>query len=490
MAQESWNKNDKLKKENSINLFKEAAKRVPAYKDFLKTNKVRPDKIKSWDDFLKVPHVNKKNYLRKYPLKDLCWDGSLNKPLVFSSTSSSTGEPFYFARDERVDLQSSEVYESFLKQNVLKDGGSTLIVVCFGMGVWIGGVIAYESFSTASRNGNHPVSILTPGINKKEIFGSLCGLASNFDNVVLVGYPPFIKDIIVEAPDHGINLKKMNLKLVFAAEVFTENFRDYLVKKAGIKNPYLDILHIYGSADIGTMAWETGISTLIKKLAMKDKKLFSDLFPDSENKTPTLAQYNPKFINFEAPSGEIILTGNNAMPLIRYAIGDRGGVFTYDEITQKLAENGYDLKEELKKFSISNHLQKFPFVYVFERLDFSTTIYGLQIYPEMIRDSLLSGKSKDYVTGKFTMLTKFDKNHDQYLEINLELRKNIKLSKWLEKMLADKVVSDLCKKSSEFRELYAYLKERAVPRLVFWSFEDEGYFKPGIKQRWINREAS
>lgn len=471
----------------SLKLFKEAAKRVPAYKDFLQKNNINPSKIKTWSDFQSVPPMDKKNYLRQYPLEQLCWDGSLKKPIVFTSTSGSTGEPFYFPRGEQLDWQSSVVHELFLGQNAIKDNEPTLVLVCFGMGVWIGGLLTYEAFEMASRCSGHPISILTPGINKDEIFKALKKLSPSFKKIILVGYPPFMKDIIDEAPGQGIDLTSLNIRMVFAAEVFTEGFRDYIAEKLKMKNPYLDIMHIYGSADIGTMAWETATGTLIKRLALKDKKVFDGIFP-SVDKVPTLAQFNPVFTNFEAPDGEILLTGDNTIPLIRYAIGDRGGVLSFDDAVSELDRLGYNFKAEAKKVGIDNFITQLPMVYVYERNDFSTTIYGLQIFPEMIRDTLFDGIAQDYLTGKFTLVTKFDENQDQYLEINLELKKDKIVNDQFKKMLSDKIVTVLCIKSSEFNELYNHLKERAVPELVFWPAEHQTYFKSGVKQKWVRKQ--
>ena len=71
-------------KSEPIMLFHKAAENVPAYKDFLKQNKINPDKIKTWEDFQKVPIGTKSNYLRKYSLEKLCWNGTLdNKTVVF-----------------------------------------------------------------------------------------------------------------------------------------------------------------------------------------------------------------------------------------------------------------------------------------------------------------------------------------------------------------------------------------------------------------------
>ena len=283
---------DFWKKENQkhiLKLFRLALSYVPAYKDFLKKNKLSNTQIQKITTSKNIPTTNKKDYLRKYSLEKLCWDGSIEKPLIFTSTSGSTGEPFYFPRGAQLDMQASVLHELFYRHSSkanIKD--PTLVLVCFGMGVWIGGLITYQSFKIMSENGE-PISILTPGINKDEIFKALKNVAPNYKNLIIVGYAPFIKDIVDEAPSRGINLKKNNPRLIFAAEAFTEKFRDYIVKKAGVNSALLDTMNIYGSADIGAMAFETPLSIFIRRLSLKNKKLFDALF-NSTNKTPTLAQ--------------------------------------------------------------------------------------------------------------------------------------------------------------------------------------------------------
>jgi phenylacetate-CoA ligase len=301
-----------------------------------------------------------------------------------------------------------------------------------------------------------------------------------------VGYPPFIKDIIDEAIAEDINLKTRNIRLMFAAEVFTEGFRDYLREKANIRNVYLDTLNVYGSADIGAMAWETGISILIKRLALKDPKLMVELF-DKASRVPTLAQYNPHFINFEEINNELVLTGNSAIPLVRYSIGDHGGTYSFKQITDKLKKCGYDLKAEATKVGISDFIYQLPFVYVYERNDFSTTLYGLQIYPETIREALTDASISKYLTGKFTLQTKFNKKQDQCLIINLETKKGVDITPQISKQIFKIVFDVLCTKNSEFRELSKFLGRRSHPKLVFWDAEHPLYFKPGIKQKWIKK---
>lgn len=468
---------------NALALFHSAAARVPAYKAFLKARGIKPNAIESWADFQEVPQTSKNDYLRKYSLEDLCWDGNLARPAVFSSTSGSTGKPFFFQRIPNLEEEYSVITELFLRNGAKRPGTAnpTLVIIGFGMGVWIGGMLTYRAFDIASRRGL-PVSILPIGVNKDEIITALKDLAPNFKQTVLIGYPPFVKDVLEEAERKDVNLKALNIRLLFAAESFSENFRDYLAEKIGTKNVLRDTLNIYGTADIGAMAFETPISILIRRLAVGSPKLFTRIFGDI-HKLPTLAQYNPAFITFEAQEGEILLTGYSAVPLVRYAVGDQGGVYTYDELKTLLSEEGIDIEREAKKHNIP--VYELPFVYVYARSDLSTKLYGAIIYPEHVRDALESDEMRSLTSGKFTMQTLMDDKHDEYLEINIELMPGVQAGSEVEKNLSDAIVASLNAKNGEYHYLYNSTRERVIPHLVLWPHGDPNYFKPGIKQKWV-----
>lgn len=476
-----WERHERT---SALALFKEAAKRVPAYKDFLKQNNIDPEKITTWKQFQTLPITDKNNYLRKYPLEQLCWDGTLKKPMVFASTSGSTGKPFYFPRDRELDWQQSILNELFLKNTSLSTGASTLVIITFGMGVWIGGLINYQAFELVSNRG-YPVSILTPGVNKDEILKALHDLAPLYEQTVIVGYPPFVKDIVDDANAQNIPIKDFNLRFLFAAEAFTEKFRDYIVREAGVKNALLDTLNIYGTADIGPMAFETPVTILIRRLANEDKELFRAIFPDVD-KTPTLAQYNPHFITFEAPDGNILVTGNSTVPFIRNSIGDHGGVMSFDTLRNIMQKHDIDIVKECVKHRIP--LYEFPLVYIYERSDFSTNLYGIQIYPEYLRDTFVSEPAVKMLTGKFTLMTKYDDEQNQYLEINVELKKNAKRpTPRQKKQIFDIVEKDLRTKSSEYKELSNYMQERDLIVIEYWPAEDPLHFLPEGKQKWVKK---
>jgi phenylacetate-CoA ligase len=476
----------KVRESKLLELFHLSADKVKAYKDFLKKARINPSKIKTIEDFQNVLPINKDNYLRSYPWEKLCVPNSLvAQSLVLTSTSGSTGRPFYFPRNGALDAQSSIYHQMFLRNSGIDPKKSTLVLICFGMGVWIGGVITYQAFKAISERG-YPMTILTPGVNKREIYEALKNIGPKYDQVILCGYPPFMKDVVDEGTINGVNWNNFNVKIVFAAEAFSEKFRDYIMKKTGMKDPYRDTMNIYGSADLGTMAEETPISILIRRLALKDKTLYKKIFSEA-SRLPTFAQYIPDFISFECVDKNVYCTGDNVLPLVRYAIGDNGGVHDFKDIEKIFKEQGMDLREEAKKAGIEDTIAELPFVYIYERTDLSTKLYGAIIYPEYIKAGLQNSTLEKYITGKFTMFTEHDKNEDEYLEINVELKSGINESEWLATEVRKYVSESLLEKSAEHKNNANMMADKVEPRIVFWPHEHPTHFQTGIKQKWVKK---
>ena len=476
-------------KKQLLSLFKTSARTLPAYKEFLAKNGVNSKKITTFDQFAKViPPVSKDNYLRSYPWKQLCAPGSLaEQSLVLTSTSGSTGRPFYFPRNGILDTQSSLYHQMFLRNSGIDPNKSTLVIVCFGMGVWIGGLITYQAFKYIAERG-YPMTIITPGVNKKEIYEAMKNIAPNYDQIILCGYPPFMKDVIDEAKDNAVDWRDFNIKMSFAAESFSEKFRDYLIQKTGMKNAYCDTASVYGSADLGTMAIETPITILIRRLALKNKKIYQKLFGDA-NRLPTLVQYIPSFINFEAVNRNIYVSGDNVLPLVRYQIGDNGGVLDFAEVEKIFSDAGINLRAKARAIGIADTLTELPFVYVYERTDFSTKLYGAIIYPEYIKAGLQHPTLEKYITGKFTMYTKNDDKQDEYLEINIELRPGTNESEWLIKEVTRRIAESLIKYSAEHANNVNMFGEKVLPHTIFWPHGHVNHFQVGIKQKWVKKDV-
>lgn len=466
-------------------LFQRMVGHVPAYSRYLRAQGCDPTAIKSSADLEHVPSTSKKTYLQQFPIPDLCWGGRLAHPLEYCATSGSTSEPFYFPRDARLAEQYADVIERFLDASSY-GVGSTLVIVGFGMGVWIGGVITVRAVEIAGERTDRSISILPTGINKAEILKGLVKLAPLYDQTILIGYPPFVKDVLDEAEAAGVDLATLKLRLMFAAESFTEQFRDYVVAKAGVGNPHLDTLNIYGTAEIGAMAYETPTSILIRRLASGRPQLFESLFQQI-TKTPTLAQYNPDHVYFEEVDGSVLLTADAALPLMRYAIGDRGGVIAAADMRHRLAAQGIDLDAERAAAGIPAGQPDWPFVYVYERSDFSVSLYGATLFPEIVKDGLVNTETSRSLTERFTMAVRYTNQQQQYLEVNLETRQGVTLDAATRRRLGTHLLAAMTGRSSELREICRHIGSNKVVKFVYWPAEHPRYFKPGVKQRWTEK---
>ncbi|OGK14802.1 hypothetical protein A3H80_03915 [Candidatus Roizmanbacteria bacterium RIFCSPLOWO2_02_FULL_37_19] len=474
-------------KRRALQLFTQMAQRVPAYRKFLKKHRIDYKKIKSFKDFQQIPTIDKQSYLIKYPLSELCWDGKLSEgQWEISATSGSTGEPFYFPRNRSQDLQYAAVAEAYLLTNFQIDKKSTLYIIGFPMGVWIGGVFTYQALRYIADRTNYNLSVISPGIHKEEIIKAVKKLGHYFDQVIIGSYGPFLKDTLDDGEDYGLNWKKYDLNFIFSAEGFTEKFRDYILRKVGKENkPYTTTLNHYGTVDLGTMAYETPISILARRRALDNKSLYQELFGDIQ-KLPTLTQYDPKLFYFESlDGGRLVCSAYSGLPLVRYDLKDNGGVATFSTVKKIFSNHGINLMSEAQKAGISTTIWQLPYVYVYERSDFSVSFYAFQIYPETIRKALQVDQLEKKVTGKFTMMVKFDRKQNQYFEVNVELKQGVSPKEQIKKEIQHVVLTHLLEENSEYRETYAQKGSKVLPKIVLWKYEDPHYFKPGTKQKWV-----
>ena len=126
---------------------------------------------------------------------------------------------------------------------------------------------------------------------------------------------------------------------------------------------------------------------------------------------------------------------------------------------------------------------------VYERNDFTVSIYSVNIYPETIRKALEAAELRKKLTGKFTMVVDFDAEQNQVLQMHIELLPGITPSSALEKQTLDAIVVWLNKENSEWRDFYAQesIRRKVTPRITFWPHQDSAYFKPGGKQKWVKK---
>jgi phenylacetate-CoA ligase len=471
--------------EMALELFHDMSAHVPAYIEFLKERGINPSHIETIDDFRSLPTLDKDNYLRKYPLKSLCWDGEFAKgQWVVSSTSGSTGEPFYFPRTSLQDEYYALTAELYLLENFKIDQKTTLYIDAFAMGAWIGGLFTYEAVHRIALKG-YNLSIITTGINKTEVINAVKKLGSNFDQVIIGCYPPIMKDIIDLGIESGLDWQDYNLGIVFSAEGFNEKFRDYVVENGKLNNIYLSNLNHYGSVDLGTMSHETPLSIMIRRQAVGNDALFQEIFGNI-NKLPTLTQYLPELFYFESVDQKVICSSLSGLPLVRYDLNDHGGVVTLEALGELFKKAGKDLIGETKKADIADTVWNLPFVYVYERSDFSVNLVGGMIYPEEIKKVLIDAPLQAYITGKFTMMVVYDEIMQPKLQIHIEMRRGkSEDDSELALKIQELIVEALLRENSEYTSNYATYGEAIWPVIKLWPYEHELHFSGKGKQKWV-----
>ncbi|MGB3403051.1 MAG: phenylacetate--CoA ligase family protein [Microcoleaceae cyanobacterium] len=473
--------------DSNVELFHTVAATVPAYQGFLSEYNISAASIQTPEDFQTLPLLTKDNYLRRYHVDQLCRNGQLESCDMIAVSSGSTGKPTFWPRFISDELQIATRFEQIFYDSFQADSSRTLAVVCFALGTWVGGMYTANCCRHLACKG-YPITVITPGNNPAEIFRVVKELGSVFEQVVLLGYPPFIKDIIDRGITQEINWKQYNIKLVFAGEVFSEEWRNLVGERIGSQRSYYDSASLYGTADAGVLGNETPLSICIRQFFSKNPEAARNLF--GESRLPTLVQYDPKSRFFEVTTESdseaktLLFSGDNGVPLIRYHIADNGGIISYNEMLEYLKQYQFDPIVELQQQG-NRGIRQLPFVYVFGRSNFTISYYGANIYPENVTVGLEKPNIQNWVTGKFVMEIAETTDQNRYLLITVELAPNLQPDENKKQVIANSILTQLRRLNSEFTNYVPV--EQQIPEIVLKLTGDSEYFPVGVKHRYTRQ---
>ncbi|GAB1542130.1 phenylacetate--CoA ligase family protein [Scytonema sp. NUACC21] len=465
----------------ALALFHDVAVNVPAYKDFLAQHAINPEEYQNAGDFQRIPELTKQNYLLRYPLADLCRYGQLQTCDTIAVSSGSTGKPTFWPRFFADEMQIATRFEQVFHDSFYADAKRTLAVICFTLGTWVGGMFTTNCCRYLASKG-YPITVVTPGNNKEEIFRVVQELGSSFEQVVLLGYPPFLKDIIDTGIARGIEWQRYQVKLVMAGEVFSEEWRSLVGDRLGSRNFCYDSASLYGTADAGVLGNETPLSICIRRFLANTPEAARALF--GESRLPTLVQYDPISRFFEVKDGALLFSGNNGIPLVRYNILDNGGIMTYDAMLQFLAKWGFNPVAELQEHG-GRGIYPLPFVYIFGRSNFTVSFFGANIYPENVTVGLEQSIIREWVTGKFVLQVKEDADKNRYLSVVVELAPGIESSEEKKQAIASSILEQLKRLNSEFANYVP--PEYQMPQVALAPMGDPEYFPIGVKHRYTRK---
>jgi phenylacetate-CoA ligase len=464
-----------------LELFHRVATSVPAYQDFLHEHGVNPAEVRTFADFCELPLTTKENYHGRYPLAQRCRDGRLESCDMIAVSSGSTGQPAYWPRFLHDELAAAARFEQIFHDSFEADRQPTLAVVCFPLGTWVGGLYTASCCRHLALKG-YPVTVIAPGNDKEEILRVAPELAPGFAQTVLLGYPPFLKDVIDTGIGRGVSWAPMGIKLVLAGEVFSEDWRDLMGLRAGMERPAHDSAALYGTADAGVLGNETPLSIRIRRFLARTPQAARALF--GQSRLPTLVQYDPLSRFFETRDGTLLFSGDSGVPLIRYHIADEGGTLTYEQMLAFCPEYGLD---PLAGLGNERGAPPLPFVYVFGRSHFTVSFFGANIYPENIAAGLEQPPVSGWMTGKFVLEVAEDADRNRHLAVAVELAPGEDGGPGRQELAAESIRAQLSRLNSEFAHYVP--EDYQTPRVTLLPAGDPRYFPRGVKHRYTRKPA-
>lgn len=456
---------------------------VPAYPVYLERGYHAGGVPESLEAFGQLPLMTKKDYIQAFPLAARVEAGNLSLLDRLAVSSGSTGTPTFWPRSESHEFPIAVRFEQVFRDGFSAHQKKTLAVVCFALGNWVGGFFTTSCCWHLARKG-YPLTVATPGNNLAEILRVVRSLGPAYEQVVLLGYPPFVRDVVDQGRADGIDWGALKTRMVFAGEVFSEEWREDIVRRAGGLAPHLETASLYGTADGGVLGNETPYSILIRAAFAHKPDAARALF--GESRLPTLVQYDPRDRYFEMHEDTLVVSGVNGVPLVRYHIADRGGLIPFAVMEETLEALG--VRDAIRaQLGPTVPIRPLPYVFVFGRSDFTVSFYGANVYPENVTVGLEHPELRGMLTGKFVLETLKDLEGNPLLRVTVELCEGQTPPVALEMTIAERIQAELLRLNSEFAHYVP--KDRQLPRVVLKPFGDAQDFPLGIKHRYTRGKS-
>ena len=356
-----------------------AVRRVPAYRAYLQSVPIDPDRLPPAGILDALPETDKHSYIDPYPLAARCLDGRIRfKGVTIDESSGSSGTPYNWIRGQHERTVAHRNIAFFARYAFGE--GDLVTLNAFSMGAWATG---FNMSLGLTRHGL--VKSIGPDIGK--ILSTLQFLGPGF-RYLICGYPPFIKHLLDEGERQGFEWDKYQLCALVGGEGMAEELRDRLLERFEV------VYSGYGATDLEIgMAGESPVSVALRRLARARPEIRKSLF-GKDPRLPMVFQYNP-LIHFleENRDGEVLCTVSRLdllSPRIRYNVHDAGGLLEFAAVRRVLTDAGFDIRQLGLAPEVAgprgplpwSDPLPLPFVYVYGRRDATISVMGANIYPE------------------------------------------------------------------------------------------------------------
>lgn len=411
----------------------------------------------SWND---LPLQSKANYLLAHPYEQLIWDSDLSEChfLGCSSGFSKSGSIFWPKRpeDERNYLQG---LRQALIDNYQIDQKRTLVLVCLAFGTWIGGMqIASTMRVMAVDRDGLPLTVCTPGLNLAEAADICARFDQHFDQFLWLTNPSNIALITTLLQRRQVSLGGGRHNFGVIGEYYSQDFRLWVAERFEQQNPF-GIWTGYGTADTGGIGVETAATIALRSYFHTHPEESRERF-GTETVPMLLAQDPHVFV--EVVDGELVVTKDQLIPLIRYNTKDAGGLL---ERADCPPIDG--LPERM--------------VYVYGRASEAIIFYGTNLMMAELADYFLSLPADFRYGGLFEVRKKERDGVTIYLFALYAFEPDAELQERLEGSL----IAFLSGRSLEFAAKFDSLSRSFGEKLIQVELRDAAGLKGSIKHRYL-----
>jgi phenylacetate-coenzyme A ligase PaaK-like adenylate-forming protein len=251
--------------------------------------------------------------------------------------------------------------------------------------------------------------------HKSSILAIATILNQEKQQIVIAGYPPFLKDLsdYAEAKHHP--LSDFCLVGVVGGQAISEAMRDQL-----ISHGFNKVYSSYGASDLDiNLGVESDYEILVRKTIENNPNLARELYGVNKG-LPMIFHYDPMNYHVECQEGnELIFTctrNDRSSPRVRYDLGDKGRVYASSDVQALLQKYGVFQKPK-------THL---PFMFVWGR-DSTVVFHGANLAFTELERAITESKELEHDVLKKAFYTYEDAQGVEHLEIWLELNEGVEL---------------------------------------------------------------
>jgi phenylacetate-CoA ligase len=315
---------------------------VPAYADILTRHGVDPASVTDLDAFrARVPLTDKTTTFLAYPVRELCRGGTLTgiKSIIPSSGHSGT---FAFSVDTAegaaLAAKGADLAFEYVLEISTRRG---LVLNCYPMGLQVPTSMA----------------VANTGVSADVALAIVRAVAAEFEQLVIVGQPLFVKKLVEDGVEQGIDWARLRTTLVTGGEGFVESWRTYMSGLIGIADPDNPttqfVASTMGAGELGLNLFHEIPETIrIVRRAYRDPGLREALFGAGVTHTPHFFLYYPMRSFIEEipapgwPGGDLAVSHTALdlpLPLLRYRTGDLVRLIPHRRLEEILGHYAPDL---------------------------------------------------------------------------------------------------------------------------------------------------